>query len=163
MRTGRILLIVFLLLVLVTICVVMGLQLFRVREVVVEGCSQWDPLLVAELAQVDYDESIFKLRLSQIRDNINQSPYFEVEEIGYILPDKLRIQVHERAERAVIQFAGSLIIMDEEGYILEVRQSLGDSTVPVVTGLEVSRKRFCIYSFSSSVSAIVRAHCSFPR
>lgn len=47
----------------------------------------------------DYDESIFKLRLSQIRDNINQSPYFEVEEIGYILPDKLRIQVHERAER----------------------------------------------------------------
>ena len=138
MRTGRILLIVFLLLVLVTICVVMGLQLFRVREVVVEGCSQRDPLLVAELAQVDYDESIFKLRLSQIRDNINQSPYFEVEEIGYILPDKLRIQVHERAERAVIQFAGSLIIMDEEGYILEVRQSLGDSTVPVVTGLEVS-------------------------
>lgn len=130
MRTGRILLIVFLLLVLVTICVVMGLQLFRVREVVVEGCSQRDPLLVAELAQVDYDESIFKLRLSQIRDNINQSPYFEVEEIGYILPDKLRIQVHERAERAVIQFAGSLIIMDEEGYILEVRQSLGTARCP---------------------------------
>ena len=57
MRTGRRLLIVFLLLVLVTICVVMGLQLFRVREVVVEGCSQRDPLLVAELAQVAEDNN----------------------------------------------------------------------------------------------------------
>ncbi len=138
MRSGRIALIVFLLLVLVTISVVMGLQLFRVREVVVEGCDQRDPLAVAELAGVDYEESIFKLRFREIRQRIDASPYFEVEQIGLLLPDRLRIQVHERAERAVIEFAGSFVVLDEEGFIVERRDVLGDTTVPVVTGMLVT-------------------------
>ncbi len=138
MRVGRILLIVFLLLVLLGVSVVMSLQFFRIREVVVEGCSQRDPLMVAELAQVDYEQSIFKLNLRQIRERVDQSPYFEVEDMGLMLPDKLRIRVHERAERAVLQYVGSLLVMDEQGYIIEVRQSLGESLAPIVTGLQVS-------------------------
>lgn len=135
---GKIFLIVFLLVVMLAVGVVMSLEFFRIKQVSVEGCSQRDPVMVADLAAIPYDESIFKLNLRSIRSAIEKSPYFDVVSIDILLPDRVNIVVAEHAECAVMQFAGSVIAMDEQGYIVEIRSGLGGLNVPIVTGLTPS-------------------------
>lgn len=134
---GRILLIGFLLTAIVAVMVVMGLQVFRIQEVVVDGCTQKSPIVVADLAAVDFDQSIFEVSFSKIRENVNASPYFDVLDVGYVFPNKIKIKVHERTEQAYVIWDGQAVIMDENGYVVEVRPSIGDSRVPVITGMYV--------------------------
>lgn len=134
---ARIYLVLFLLLVVIAGSAYACSEAMRVREVVVLGCEARDPADVVDLAAIANDESIFKLNFDEIRQKIDADPYFEVESIDYVFPDKLRIQVQERRASAAIRYQDSFLVVDETGFVLEVRQSLGDLSLPVVSSLNV--------------------------
>jgi cell division protein FtsQ len=135
---ARIYLVLFLLLVVVAGSAYACGEAMRVREVVVLGCEVKDPAQVADLASIANEESIFKIKFKEVRQKIDADPYFEVQSIRYVFPDKLRISVSERKAGAVINHLGSIIVVDETGYILEVLGSLGDLSLPVVSGLRIT-------------------------
>lgn len=135
---ARIYLVLFLLLVVIAGSAYACSEAMRVREVVVLGCEVKDPARVVDLASIAKEESVFKLKFKEIRAKIDADPYFDVETIRYVFPDKLRIQVHERKAGAVIHYLDSIIVVDETGYILEVRQNLGDLSLPVISGLRLT-------------------------
>ena len=135
---ARIYLVLFLLLVVLAGSGYACSEAMRVREVVVLGCEERDPALVADLAGIQNEESIFRVKFSQVRQSIDADPYFDVESIRYIFPDKLRIQVSERKTSAAVLHLGSVLVADETGFVLEIRQQLGDLRVPVVTGLRIT-------------------------
>lgn len=135
---ARIYLVLFLLLVVVTGSAYACSEAMRVREVVVLGCEVKDPAQVVDLASIANEESVFKLKFSEIEERINADPYFDVESIKYVFPDKLRILVTERRASAVVNNLDSIIVVDETGYVLEIRQSLGDLSLPVVSGLRLT-------------------------
>lgn len=135
---ARIYLVLFLLLVVVAGSGYMCSEAMRVREVAVLGCEERDPAQVVNLADIQNEESVFHLKFSRIREKINADPYFEVESIRYVFPDKLRISVSERKASAAVVHLGSVLIVDETGFVLEIRQELGDIKVPVVSGLRVT-------------------------
>lgn len=135
---ARIYLVLFLLLVVLAGSAYACSEAMRVREVVVLGCEVRDPAEVVDLASIANEESIFKLNFDQIRQKIDANPYFEVQSINYVFPDKLRISVNERRASAVVNQLGSIIVIDETGFVLEVRDSLGDLSLPVVSGLRVT-------------------------
>ena len=60
------------------------------------------PAEVVDLASIANEESVFALRFDQIKERINANPYYEVESVRYVFPDKLRISVHERRASALI-------------------------------------------------------------
>lgn len=136
---ARIYLVLFLLLVVVTGSAYACSEAMRVREVVVLGCEVKDPAQVVDLASIANEESVFKLKFKEIEERINADPYFDVESIKYVFPDKLRISVSERRASAVVNNLDSIIVVDETGYVLEVRQSLGDLSLPVVSGLRLTQ------------------------
>lgn len=135
---ARIYLVLFLLLVVLAGSGYACSEAMRVREVVVLGCEERDPAQVVDLAGIQNEESIFRIKFSQVRQNIDQNPYFDVQSIRYIFPDKLRIQIAERKTSAAVSHMGSVLVVDETGFVLETRQQLGDLRVPVVTGLNIT-------------------------
>ncbi len=135
---ARIYLVLFLLLVVIAGSAYACGEAMRVREVVVLGCEVKDPAVVADLASIANEESIFKIKFKEVRRKINADPYFEVQSIRYVFPDKLRISVNERRASAVINHLGSIIVVDETGYILEVLGRLDNLTLPVISGLRLT-------------------------
>ena len=135
---ARIYLVLFLLLVVLAGSGYACSEAMRVREVVVLGCEERDPAQVVDLAGIQNEESIFCIKFSQVEQSIDADPYFDVESIRYIFPDKLRIQVSERKTSAAVSHLGSVLVVDETGFVLEIRQQLGDLRVPVVTGLRIT-------------------------
>ena len=135
---ARIYLVLFLLLVVLAGSGYACSEAMRVREVVVLGCEERDPAQVVDLAGIQNEESIFRIQFSKVKQSIDADPYFDVQSIRYIFPDKLRIQVSERKTSAAVSHLGSVLVVDETGFVLEIRQQLGDLRVPVVTGLRIT-------------------------
>lgn len=134
----KLLLSILLLAVIVVGSVVLTQEVLRVRTVVVLGCQQRNPQEVTALSGVSFGESIFKVDLDKVRENVQTSPYYQVESVTRQYPDKIAVMVHERQPRAIIEYLGSMIVMDEEGYILEVRSDAGSERCPTIIGMQAS-------------------------
>lgn len=117
--------------------VLLDQELFRVRAVVVNGCETRPAEEVTALSAVEYGQSIFEIDLDAVRAGVERSPYYRVEDVGRVYPDRIKIVVHERRPRAVVLNLGAYLIMDEEGFILEIRPDKGYATCPMVEGLKV--------------------------
>lgn len=136
---ARVWLLTFLLILVVAVGALISGKVMRIREVVVLGCEERNPADVVSLAAIENEQSVFTLKYKQIRAQIDADPYFDVEEIGYVFPDKLRIVVKERKASASIEYLGSLLIVDETGFVLESKSSAGDvRRIPAVDGLRIT-------------------------
>lgn len=135
---ARIYLVLFLLLVVIAGSGYACSEAMRVREVVVLGCEVHDPAEVVDLASIANEESVFALRFDQIKERINANPYYEVESVRYVFPDKLRISVHERRASALISTLDGVLVVDETGFVLEKQPTMGDLSLPVVSGLRLT-------------------------
>ena len=136
---ARVLILVFLLIVVVAAGVLLSSELMRIREVVVLGCEERNPAEVVNLAAIENEESVFKLKFKDITAQIDANPYFDVAQINYVFPDTLRIVVDERKTSATIEHLGSILVVDETGFVLETKPNLsGVRKVPEVTGLRIT-------------------------
>lgn len=118
--------------------VLMDRELFRVRAVVVNGCETRPAEEVTALSGIRYDERIFAVDLGAVADNVSQSPFYRVEGVARLYPDRVRITVHERVPKAAALNLGAYLIMDEEGYVLEIRSDKGYAQCPMVEGLKIT-------------------------
>ncbi len=135
---ARVLLVLFLLLLTVALGAYAGSEVMRVRQVVVLGCEARDPADVVNLAAIENEESILRLDFAKIRARIDEDPYFQVQSIAYVFPDRVRIEVKERRAAAAVRYLDSFLLIDETGFVLETRNDLGDTSVPVVSSLRVN-------------------------
>ena len=123
--------------VIITGAVLLDQELFRVRAVVVHGCDTRPAEEVTALSAVEYGQSVFRVDLKEVAENIARSPYYEVQEVARVYPNLIRVTVRERKARAVALNLGSYLIMDSEGYILEIRTDRGYAGCPMVEGLKI--------------------------
>ena len=136
---ARVLILVFLLIVVVAAGVLLSSELMRIREVVVLGCEERNPAEVVNLAAIENEESVFKLKFKDITAQIDANPYFDVAQINYVFPDTLRIVVDERKTSATIEHLGGILVVDETGFVLDAKPNLsGVRKVPEVTGLRIT-------------------------
>lgn len=135
---ARVWLLLFLLILVVAAGVLISSEVMRIREVVVLGCEERSPAEVVNLAAIENEQSVFSLKYKQITERIDADPYFEVKDIGYVFPDTLRIVVNERKASAAIEHLGSLLIVDETGFVLEAKTGAADTRrIPDVVGLRI--------------------------
>ncbi len=132
---AKVYLVLFLLLMVLAGTTYLCSETMRISEVVVLGCVEQDPAKVAELAQITNDLSVFKLKFKEIAARVEKDPYFDVESVRYIFPDKVRVTVKEHLASAYIVGTGSVYILDEEGKVLEKDFTIGDRELPVVEGI----------------------------
>lgn len=129
--------------IIVLIVVALGIVLlqsgiFVVREVRVVGTRQYAQDQVVAYAGIQMGQSIFSVEESVIAQNLGRDRYLILESLHIQYPDTVTLYVRERMPYAALTWLGVLVIMDEEGQILETSGQLDASLqIPVITGMQV--------------------------
>lgn len=127
---------------LAAICALMLLvrsRIFVVREIEVTGNSTISAAEIAGLSGIRLGASIFSVEKSEIERNISADQYVELVDVDRKLPDTIVLEVRERTACAAVNCAGVILVIDDEGRILERREHVPDDPeIIVVSGMDVS-------------------------
>ena len=118
--------------------VLLAWYVFKVRLLVVGGCINRPVSEIAKLSEIKYGDNIFFLRLDEVKEKINQNPYYEVQSVERDLPSTIRIRVRERQPSAILEMTNEVLIIDSTGFVLEKRPNASGLELPVIKGLMVN-------------------------
>lgn len=129
--------------------------IFRIQAITVNGCTYYSEEEITEalqevsnknyftvlfsdvpFAHIDY---LFKGRLyTQEQNLVTEKPYIKTAKITYQFPDRLEVLVTERSPSFLTKFEGEYLLVDNEGYVLEVFSEEKKPLYPIVEGLDLN-------------------------
>lgn len=115
----------------------LGYKTLKIAKVEVKGNSIVSTDTILSLADIQTGESLLSVSNSEVENNIEKNPYLIFVGIDRIFPDTIVINVKERTPKALIEYMGSYVITDGDGFILEINESNANSTVPKIKGIVV--------------------------
>lgn len=122
---------------LLAIAAAIGLKVFEVQNIDVKGAETISKESIIALSGIGRGENIFKVSLGQARQNLESDPLVEVIGISRIFPDKIKIEIRQRQPHGAIAWLGSYVIIDEKGFVVDVRDSLPVGQYPLITGIDI--------------------------
>ena len=133
-RKGGLLLLLLLLASFVGV-VYIGTEMFQVKTIVVTGNQQVGYGEIVKMSGISLGQNIFKIDRAVIEERIETNPYLDVLSVNFKYPDEVIINIKERTPAAVIPYLGSYIVINDEGYVLEIHRALDDISYPLIQGL----------------------------
>jgi len=110
------------------------MALLHPEQVAVTGSHFVDRASVLEVFAPDRDRSVLRIPLDRRRREIEAIPWVEQALIRRSLPNKIQVEITERAPIAFLRDGNTLALVDAHGVILD-RPVSGDFHFPVVNGL----------------------------
>lgn len=133
----NVLLLVMAMLGLAAIAVIIGLKVFEIRKIEVKGNDSVSAQNIIALSGIGVGENILKVDLGLAKKNIESDPLLEVLSISRVYPDGITIEIRQRKPHGAIAYLGGYVIIDEKGFVLDVRDSLPAGQYPLITGVEI--------------------------
>lgn len=65
-------------------------------------------------------------------------PYVKSAKVRYLIPSTVSIEVEERVAAAVLVMNGANLLIDKEGYLLELVPEISDLKLPIIVGIELN-------------------------
>lgn len=112
--------------------------LFNVAEVCVTGNNSISEETILSLSEITIGENIYKTSKNKITKKIKQNAYIDRVEVKRILPNKVELQVKERTATYMLEYAGSFVYINNQGYILEIATNALD--VPIIMGYRTNQE-----------------------
>lgn len=138
-RDGRSVNFLALLAVLCALILLIRGRIFVVREISVTGNSTRSDSEIAGQSGLSLGMNIFSVDKSAVERNLSANNYVELLEVHIEMPDTVTLVVRERAASAAVNCAGVILVVDQDGYILERLTTLPDEPdIVVVSGMNVS-------------------------
>lgn len=132
--------ILILALLIVAILCAMFSPLFNIKKIEVQGNEIISKNEIISLSQIQLEENTFKLNKSQIKKQIKENAYIQSVIIVRNLPSEIVIKVEERKPAYLLEYAGSYIVIDKQGYMLEIKNE--KMNLPVIQGAVTSTEEF---------------------
>lgn len=132
--------ILILALLIVAILCAMFSPLFNIKKIEVQGNEITSKNEIISLSQIQLEENTFKLNKSQIKKQIKENAYIQSVIIVRNLPSEIVIKVEERKPAYLLEYAGSYIVIDKQGYMLEIKNE--KMNLPVIQGAVTSTEEF---------------------
>lgn len=112
-----------------------------VRHVRIDGQQNISPQQILQQAHIDPKQLIVSLSLSDIRTQLLEHPQIASANVTRHLPNRIEIEVTERAPAALWQNEGKKWLLDKEGVRLKVSHSQLAALAPlmVVTGYQADK------------------------
>lgn len=118
---------------------------FGLRETVVKGCKEINDRDVLSLAALQPSVSILAVNREKVARRVKQNPWVREVSVGLELPDRIIIQVHERAVRAIVKGKDGLYLMDTAGNVFKRVERHDEVDFPVITGHENEAARNALF------------------
>lgn len=132
--------ILILALLIVAILCAMFSPLFNIKKIEVQGNEIISKNEIISLSQIQLEENTFKLNKSQIKKQIKENAYIQSVIVVRNLPSEIVIKVEERKPAYLLEYAGSYIVIDKQGYMLEIKNE--KMNLPVIQGAVTSTEEF---------------------
>jgi len=113
-------------------------QVFIIRNIEVDRVDLVAPNDVIRKAGLSLGGSIFAADENKIRQNFEREGLVAFDRLERRLPDTIRLIVHERERRAVVNYLGVALVIDDQGYVMEQLGEMPDYGLTVVTGVRAT-------------------------
>lgn len=113
--------------------IVLRSPVLDVDEVVVTGTTRLDPEAVRAAAGIDPGTPLLLVDLGAAAEGVESMPWVADAEVTRDLPGRVDVVVHEREAVAVVSGAGTAVLVDVEGRVLEEAPSAATPYVRVVS------------------------------
>ena len=107
---------------------------FRIRETVVRGCRELTEKDVLTLAAIKPSATILSLNMEAVRRRIMANPWVKDVLIGREFPDRIVVEIRERAALALLEQKDGFHLIDADGADFKKLESGDEIDVPVLTG-----------------------------
>lgn len=125
----------FVLLIVLLVCTALFTPVFNIKQIEVRGNTKFKPQEVINMSGMPLGQNIFKINYFKVKNNIETNPYIEKVKISRVYPNRVRITIIERIPGAYFQFMNSYMIIDNNGIVLEVANSINNLTIPCIWGI----------------------------
>jgi len=111
---------------------------FLLSDIVVMGNDKYSADYIVELSGLKLGTHMLFCDLDQAEANISEDPNIQVESVTYIFPARVRIIVSERKAVAGIVGLDNNVIIDKNGYVLDMSGGTDLSGLIQVTGVSMT-------------------------
>ncbi len=115
-------------------------DVFHIKNIRVVGNEKLSYEDVVRASLCTKGENIFKISKKIGEESLNRLSYIKSSKIRRKLPDQIIIEIEERREKAIIPYIGSFIYIDQEGYILDVKENRKEG-LPQIFGLDLKEPK----------------------
>lgn len=113
-------------------------NLFRIKTINVSGNKKTEKAEIIKQSTFQEGYKTFSFKRDEGINNIKMIPYIKDAEIKRKFPDKVNIKVTERKPIAMASYMNKNMLIDENGRILETRNSGEEVDLADISGLELN-------------------------
>ena len=127
------------------------MELIHPDQVALSGNHYMEPSRVLEIFAADRGKSVLRIPLDERRKQLESLPWIEQATVRRSLPNRIEVEIKERAPVAFVRESEDMALIDGHGVILD-RPLEGDFHFPVITGIgpdtaaDEREKRMQMYS-----------------
>lgn len=126
------------LLVITIMCFFLTSPIFAIECINVSGNKNISEEEIISASGIIYGQNIMKIDKFSIKEEISKMPYVKNIVIKRNWPNQVNMVIEEKKSVAEVPFYGSKVLIDEEGYILEVITDNATTDFVVIEGISVS-------------------------
>ncbi len=116
-----------------------SLEFFKIKEIWVYGCSVCQVAEIKELANFDYNSSLFALNPGKAESQLIKHPWIKDAVVNRIWPDGISIEVQEHRAAALLVRGeidnGKMFYINSKGGVIAQVKPGEEIDFPVITGL----------------------------
>ena len=110
---------------------------FYIDYIFVEGNKSIVYDQIVNSSMIDKGENIFRIKIKDSEDEIKKMPYIKEAHVKRKIPNKIYITVEEREVAYQFKVLSSYILLDKDGYVLELTDEQVEN-VPIFNGFDIS-------------------------
>ena len=111
---------------------------FLLSDIIVTGNDDYSAEYIVEISGLGLGQHMFFVDLDAAKAKIEENPYLQVNDINYIFPSRVRMDITERKEVAGIIGLDYHVIIDHNGYVLSMSGGTDLSDLLQVTVISMS-------------------------
>lgn len=125
-------------LIIMTVCalVFVAYEIFTVRYIKVNGCKTISADSVVALSGIKKGELVFDVNTKKVNEAIGTNPYLKPVSVKIEYPNKVEITVQERKKAACIQEGDTLLLIDDDCWLLKIDNGANKGNTEV-TGISL--------------------------
>lgn len=131
----------FVLFIIVILCAMFS-PLFNIKTIEVNGNEIITKNEIISLSKIQLQENSFKLSKGKIRKQIKENAYVQDVKITRKLPSTISIEVIEREPAYILEYAGTYVVIDKQGYMLEIKTE--KIALPIIQGEVTETSNFVV-------------------
>ena len=116
--------------------------LFNIKAIEVNGNKIVTKNEIISLSKIQIEENSFKLSKSKIKKQIKENAYIQDVKITRKLPSTILIEIEEREPAYLLEYAGSYVVIDKQGYMLEIKTE--KISLPIIQGEVTETSNFAV-------------------